>query len=97
MNTPNPHHGQNTAVLLSRTYVFAAFGALALLSLYRPSHRSASAHPTPALLQCAQGGITLGPERGGLTQVSVTVAWANPATWLLLSPLLFLLSRSDSF
>ena len=26
MNTPNPHHGQNAAVLLSRTYVFAAFG-----------------------------------------------------------------------
>src|SRR6266516_3064523 len=23
---PNPHYGQNAAVLLSRTYVFAAFG-----------------------------------------------------------------------
>jgi len=26
MNIPNPHHGQNAAVLLGRTYVFAAFG-----------------------------------------------------------------------
>jgi hypothetical protein len=26
MSTANPHHGQNAAVLLSRTYVFAAFG-----------------------------------------------------------------------
>ncbi len=26
MSTPNPHYGQNAAVLLSRTYVFAAFG-----------------------------------------------------------------------
>jgi hypothetical protein len=25
MSTPNPHYGQNAAVLLSRTYVFAAF------------------------------------------------------------------------
>src|SRR5277367_2859341 len=25
INAPNPHHGQNAAVLLSRTYVFAAF------------------------------------------------------------------------
>jgi len=26
MSTPNPHHGQDAAILLSRTYVFAAFG-----------------------------------------------------------------------
>jgi hypothetical protein len=26
MSTPNPYYGQNAAVLLSRTYVFAAFG-----------------------------------------------------------------------
>jgi hypothetical protein len=26
MSTPNPHRGQNAAVLLNRTYVFAAFG-----------------------------------------------------------------------
>ena len=26
MSTPSPHHGQNAAVLLSRMYVFAAFG-----------------------------------------------------------------------
>jgi hypothetical protein len=26
MSTSGPHHGQNVAVLLSRTYVFAAFG-----------------------------------------------------------------------
>jgi len=30
MSTPNPHHGQNTAVLLNPTYVFAAFLILAL-------------------------------------------------------------------
>jgi hypothetical protein len=26
MSTRNPHRGQNAAVLLNRTYVFAAFG-----------------------------------------------------------------------
>jgi hypothetical protein len=26
MSTPSPHHGQDTAVLLGRMYVFAAFG-----------------------------------------------------------------------
>ena len=26
MSTPNPHHEQDAAILLSRTYVFVAFG-----------------------------------------------------------------------
>jgi hypothetical protein len=26
MSTPNPHYGQDTAILLSRAYVFVAFG-----------------------------------------------------------------------
>ena len=31
MSNPNPHHGEDAAVLLSRTYVFAAFGAPGLV------------------------------------------------------------------
>jgi hypothetical protein len=30
ISTPNPHHEQDVAVLLSRTYVFAAFGSPAI-------------------------------------------------------------------
>jgi hypothetical protein len=39
--------------------------ALLALSLSHPG--SASAHPTPALVLDAQGGITLGPEQGELS------------------------------
>src|SRR5271154_3873592 len=41
--SPNPHHGQDAAVLLSRTYVFAAFGRLVphfLFSHFSFSHFS---------------------------------------------------------
>jgi hypothetical protein len=58
MSTSNPHHGQNAAVLLSRTYVFTAFGGPGLMSRF--SHRvilsatlpgSADRHCDPQALQ----------------------------------------------
>ena len=52
MSTPNPHHGQDAAVLLSRTYVFAAFGDPGLVPAF--------------LILALSGNLTLGPITRGM-------------------------------
>ena len=47
MSHPNPRHGQDAAILFSRTYVFAAFGGPGLVP------------PLPSL--ALSGNLTLSP------------------------------------
>src|SRR4051794_19798047 len=72
MSTSNPHHGQNAAVLLSGTYVFAAFGghwpnvAFLILALITMLAGSPSGPPYPPHFRlmrrrlCALRFLTIG-------------------------------------
>jgi hypothetical protein len=72
MSTPNPHHGQDAAVLLSRTYVFAAFGGrwpdVAFLIL---------------ALSDTLGGLSLGPSASWQIHVTATPELDFPPGYLL--------------